>query len=307
MNKTFYMLAAGAALVVIAGCGQKLPVNRAPNLVRAEIIRADIDAGGAAAAAGPVLVEPTGWATLTGRFKVNGTPTPDQPLKVDKDQNVCAPPGGMAPVAGTVLLSGDGGLKNVLVFLSTNTPADDPDKKWEHPDYAANKEATLAHPFDQKNCVFLDRIYAMRATQTTSVKNSDSVSHNANIQPRSGAKVDNFNIPPGGAVNYKPGGATNDPFQVTCSIHTWMQTWMISRPNPYFAVTDADGNFKIENLPAAEGLKLEFRGWHERAGFLGAVTVNGTAATWKKGKFELELKPGDTQNLEVTLDAAVLK
>jgi hypothetical protein len=297
-------MVAGIALATALGCGQKLPVNRAPNLVRAELIRADIDAGGAAAAAGPVLVEPTGWATLSGRFKVNGTPTPDQPLKVDKDQNVCAP-GGMAPVAGTVLMSGDGGLQNVLVFLSTNTPADD--AKWEHPDYAANKEITLERPFDQKNCVFLDRIYAMRATQTTVVKNSDSVSHNANIQPRSGAKVENSNIVPGGSFTYKPGGATNDPFPVSCAIHPWMKSWMMSRPNPYFAVTDKDGNFKIENLPAAEGLKLEFRGWHERSGFLGAVTVNGTAATWKKGKFELELKPGDTQNLDITLDAAVLK
>jgi hypothetical protein len=302
MHRTFWIVSVTALAAI--GCGPKLPVNRAPNMVRANLIRADIDAGGAAAAAGPVLVEPTGWATLTGRFKVNGTPTPDQPLKVDKDQNVCAP-GGMAPVPGTVLLSGDGGLKNVLVFLSTNTPVDDP--KWEHPDYAADKEATLKHPFDQKNCLFLDRIYSMRATQTAIVKNSDSVSHNANIQPRSGAKVENSNIVPGGSFTYKPGGATNDPFPVSCAIHPWMKAWMMSRPNPYFAVTDADGNFKIENLPAAPGLKLEFRGWHERCGFIGTVTVDGQAATWKKGRFDLELEPGATKNLDITLDAAVLK
>jgi hypothetical protein len=299
----FYCIAVSLVLFALTGCGQKLPVNRTPNLVRAELIRADIDAGGASAGAGPALVEPNGWFTLTGKFKVNGTPAPDAPLVVDKDQNICAPDG--APVPGTIKVSADGGLANVLLFLATSAPADS--DKWEHPDYAADKEGAAQHPFDQRHCLFLDRIYAVRGTQTVTLKNSDPIAHNANIQPRSGAKPENVTIPGNSSVTYKPGGAANDPFPVTCSIHPWMKTWMISRSNPYFAVTDADGNFKIVNLPAhSDGLKLEFRAWHERAGFLGAVTVNGESKTWKKGKFDLQAKAGEDQTLEVTIDAAAL-
>lgn len=293
------------AVTMIAGCGPKLPVNLGPNLKHAERIRAEIDTGATAtAAAGPVLVEPTGWATLTGTIKVVGAPPAEEPLKVTQDLGTCAP-GGMAPVAGTVQVAADGGLANFLVFLTTNTPADDP--KWEHPDYTENKEATLTRPFDQKSCLFLDRIFPMRASQTVIVKNSDNVGHNANIQPKSGAKPENFTIPGAQSVNYKPGGATNDPFPVSCSIHPWMKAWMISRPNPYFAVSDKTGAFKIENLPAAPGLKLEFRGWHERPGYLQKVTVDGQAVTWKKGRFEVELEPGSTKNLEITIDASTLQ
>lgn len=292
-------------LAVAAGCGPQLPVNLAPNMKRAELIRAEIDTGGsAAAAAGPALVEPTGWATLTGTIKLVGAAPAEDPLKVTQDLGTCAP-GGKAPVAGTVQVGADGALANVLLFLTTSTPADDP--KWEHPDYAANKEATVAHPFDQKNCLFLERIFPARATQTIIVKNSDNVGHNANIQPKSGAKPENFTIPGGQSVNYTPGGATNDPFPVSCSIHPWMKAWMITRPNPYFAVSDKTGAFKIDNLPAAPGLKLEFRGWHERAGYLQKVTVDGQPVTWKKGRFELELEPGATKNLEITIDATALQ
>jgi predicted small lipoprotein YifL len=298
-------LTVAALLLPLAGCGSKLPINLPPNMERADLIRAQLDTGGAAAATGPVLVEPQGWATLTGTFKVIGTPPAEEPLKPTSDLGVCSP-GGKAPVAGTVQVGGDGGLANVLVFLTTTAPADAGDK-WEHPDYATDKEASVSHPFDQKNCLFLSRIFPMRSTQTIMVKNSDSVGHNANIQPKSGAKPENLLIPGGQSLPYKPGGFTDAPFPVACSIHPWMKAWMISRPNPYFAVSDSSGAFKIANLPAAAGLKLEFRGWHEKPGYLKEITVDGTPAKWKQGKFLVELEPGATKNLEITIDASLLK
>jgi hypothetical protein len=293
------------AAVCAAGCGSRLPVDLAPNMERARLIRHDIDSGAAAAlASGPTLVEPTGWATLTGTFKLLGAPPVEDPLRVTSDFATCAP-GGMAPAEGTIKVGPDGGLANVLVFLTTEAPAEVPG--WEHPDYEADREALRTAPFDQKTCIFLSRIYALRATQSVTVKNSDNVGHNANIQPRSGARPANFTIPGGQSAVYEPKGATNDPFPVTCSIHPWMKAWMISRNNPYFAVTDETGAFKIENLPAAAGLKLEFRGWHERGGYLQKVTVDGQAVQWKRGRFEVELTPGDAKHLEITIDASVLQ
>jgi uncharacterized protein (DUF2141 family) len=36
---------------------------------------------------------------------------------------------------------------------------------------------------------------------------------------------------------------------VRCNNHPWMQAYINVAPNPYFAVTGADGSFTISNLP----------------------------------------------------------
>lgn len=290
--------------LVATGCGSSLPVDRPPNMEHALAIREAIDAGAVSSGgAEKASVEPTGWATLSGTFKLVGAPPAPEQMDVKGDDRAVCAPGGKAVYVEHVEAGPGGGLKNVLIFLTTYE-ADNP--SWEHPSYEADKTATLTNrPFDQKFCLFLDRIYPVRSTQTVPLANSDPVGHNANIQPTRGAKPANILIPAMQSREYTPGGESPEPFPVTCSIHPWMKTWMISRNNPYFAVTGEDGTFKLENLPAAEGLKLEFRVWHESVGFIETVSLNGQSAKWKKGRFELELAPDASESLEVVIDASV--
>jgi hypothetical protein len=37
--------------------------------------------------------------------------------------------------------------------------------------------------------------------------------------------------------------------QVGCDVHPWMSAWLHVMPNPYFAVTDAEGRYEIKGLP----------------------------------------------------------
>lgn len=74
--------------------------------------------------------------------------------------------------------------------------------------------------------------------------------------------------------------------------------------HPYFAVTNKDGAFEIPNVPA--GVKLEYRVWHERAGFVQPASVTGADAKWSKGRFELQLSDGDRHELNVVLNASSL-
>lgn len=291
------------ALVAAApGCGSKLPVDYPPNMQVAEKLRAELDSGASASAeGGAAQVTPTGWATLTGKFVFAGTAPGPVQLNADKDTATCAP-GGKQPEVQFVQVDPAGGLANVLVFLSTPVPTDDP--VWINPAFDASRDITLPEPFDQKACLFLSRIFAMRGTQTVIVKNSDPIAHNAKIEGKDKARPDNFTIGANDQGTYKPGGESSTPFEVSCSIHPWMKSWMMSRNNPYFAITKPDGTFEIKDLPSAEGLKLEFRAWHEVPKFVQKVTVDGTPATWSKGKFTLELKPGETKNIEVVIDAS---
>jgi hypothetical protein len=209
-------------------------------------------------------------------------------------------PGGKPVLAEDVVIDpATGGIKDVVIWLNQKIPTDNP--QWVHESYAA--QANAAIPFDQKACVFLTHVVAIRSTQTLKILNSDPIGHNTNIAGGGGAKPFNQTISSHGQVPYEPGGESASPFSVTCSIHPWMAAHMLVRNNPYFAVTNPDGTFEIANVPA--GVPLEFRIWQERAGFVQKVTLNGSPATWSKGKYAVTLQPDETQELKVSVDAGV--
>ncbi len=47
-----------------------------------------------------------------------------------------------------------------------------------------------------------------------------------------------------------------------CNVHSEMSGYIIVSPTPYFAQTDAGGNFKIDNVPDG---KYTVVAWHEGA------------------------------------------
>ncbi len=246
------------------------------------------------------LGDPDGWATLAGRISVAGAAPVNPPLTVDKDVEVCAP-GGRQVLDEAVLVGPDNGLQNVLIYVASTIPTDNP--AWLHDSYAELRTAEVE--FDQKNCIFLTRVGVMWSTQTLKVLNSDPVGHNTNLASKRGAKAQDILIPAGGYAMYEPGAASPTPFGVSCAIHPWMKASMMVCDHPYYAVTKADGSFEIPNLPS--GVPLEFRVWQEKAGFVQAVTVDGSAAKWSKGRFTRTLANGERVELNVVIDATIFQ
>jgi hypothetical protein len=302
------LLACGA--LVIAGCAR--PVAENPHVVASNVASLREALGAGAVATGPAATvaaaEPTGWSTLKGKFILAGAAPARSPLKVDKDQSVCAP-GGKTVLDEELVVDASGGIKDVAIFLTTKLPANNP--KWEHPDLAAKATAVTELPFDQKNCIFLSHLFIMRSTQTLTIKNSDEVGHNTSINPSPGSKAASANVllPALSSTTYKPVGESSVPNQVSCSIHPWMSALLLTRNNPYYAVTAADGTFEIPNVPA--GVELEFAVWQQKAGSLSKVQVqegSGAAAaqSWKRGRFKRTLTADQPLEMTVTLDAADL-
>ena len=260
--------------------------------------------GGEAAGKTEVVVaaEPTGFATIKGTFKLVGTAPARVPLSITKDMNICMP-GGTQVLNEHLVVAPGGGIKDVLIFCNSKFPAGDP--KWEHPDYATAKAEKML--FDQKSCVFLTHVVAARTGQTVLLKNSDSVGHNANIVAKGKALSSNFNIGGNSTSDYLVTGESAEPFDVSCSVHPWMAAKMITRDNPCFAVTKADGSFEIKNVPA--GVPLDFKIWQESSNFISVATINGKVVKLPKGKLTLKdkdlLKPNEQRTLEVTVDVSV--
>lgn len=265
-------------------------------------LRKTLGEGAAGKTEAAAAAEPTGFATIRGSFKLEGTPPARKTLSVNKDQDICMP-GGKAALSEELVVDANGGIKDVVIYCITKMPKDDP--KWEHPDYAAAKAQPVV--FDQKECVFLTHVLVARSTQTILVKNSDSKGHNANIVAKGKALSGNSLIATGGSFNYLPGGESPEPFDVSCNIHPWMSAKMLTRDNPCFAVTKADGTFEIKNVPA--GVPLEFKIWQESSKFIQTAKLNGTAAKWPKGKLSLKdkdiLKPSEQRTLDVMVDLAL--
>lgn len=292
-------------LGITAGCERPLPVDVAVNSDTVESLEplfASNQSSGAGAAEAE-LPTPTEFGDFVGLIKLNGQPPAMPALPVTgSDAGYCAP-GGKAPLSQEVVVGADNGLANVLVYLDMKIPT-----TWEHESYAELREALLDGPqgFDQKGCVFLSHVFAMRASQKVEIINSDPVAHNTNIAATGSADTSNNVLPAGSKNIYEPGGASRGPFPVTCSIHPWMKAYMSVMDHPYFAVTDQDGRFSIKNLPA--GVDLDFRVWQERVGNnLENVTVNDAATKWSKGRFKLKVEPGSAADWTIVVDAATFQ
>lgn len=295
MNR--WCIAAGLAMLVASGCARKQTQSASFDESTVALLRTAMG-GDKAASAGPAAAapEPTGWATLRGKFILAGTPPARTALSITSDHAVCQP-GGAPVYANDVVVGEGGGLKNVVVYLFTKYPDGDP--KWEHPEAVAAKANTP--DFDQKQCVFLTHVFTMRASSTMKILNSDPVGHNTNIAGGGGAASANFNVPSGATAEYQPVGESAEPFKVACNIHPWMAAYGLVRKSPYFVVTNDKGEFELKNLPA--GVPLEIRIWQEKSRFIQNAQIAGEHDKFAKGRLNIKLANDEQRELGFTLSA----
>lgn len=111
----------------------------------------------------------------------------------------------------------------------------------------------------QKGAQFAPHILPVMAGTTVEWPNNDDIFHN--VFSISDAK--NFDLdlykgnPPDKRVTFdKPGKV-----DVYCSIHANMSCIVLVLENPFFAATDAAGNYTIKNVPAG---KYKLKAWQER-------------------------------------------
>jgi hypothetical protein len=129
----------------------------------------------------------------------------------------------------------------------------------------------------------------MREGQTLVLKNSAPVAHNVKIEGGKEGPSVNPLIPPKGQYVVKEVAARLKTLPMTCNIHPWMRGWLFSLPHPYFAVTNAKGEFTIKDAPAGT-YKVVI--WHEEGGWV----VDHKSPTLRGGKV-ITIKAGGTTNL----------
>jgi plastocyanin len=238
----------------------------------------------------PLVALAEEWGTLKGRFTFGGAVPASSELKADKDVEVC---GKHKLLSEEMVVGADKGVANVVVFVR--------DKSVKvHPDLAAAKSEKVV--LDNKDCRFEPHVAFVQTGQTLVLKNSDTVGHNSNVATIKNPPSNSL-IPAGGESTVTFSNDEAIPAQVTCNIHPWMKSWLVVRPNPYAAVSKADGSFEIKNVPA--GGELELQLWHEKAGYIGEVTIGGKAEKIAKGRKKVKVAAGDNDLGEMVLNASL--
>ena len=182
-----------------------------------------------------IILSVSNAGTLKGHVKYDGKAPKKKKLRMDADP-VCGSSHSSPVYSENFKMAADGSMEDALVWLKNvsydgETPSD---------------PAIL----DQKGCVYMPHVFGMMAGQELLIKNSDATLHNIHSMPKVNKEF-NFAMPK--VVKQKKATFAKSepaPFYIKCDVHPWMKTWVLVSDHPYYAVTDANGNFSIDNIPA---------------------------------------------------------
>ncbi|HEX9144367.1 MAG TPA: carboxypeptidase regulatory-like domain-containing protein [Candidatus Binatia bacterium] len=190
---------------------------------------------------------PSWGETIKGNVRYAGAPVERKKLRVTIDQYIC----GKEKDAEELVLSPTNGIRNAVVSLQ-NPP---PGTKW-----ASNDSAVT---MDQKQCAFVPRVVVVPVGGTVEFLNSDRLLHNVKS---AGKENPPFNRaqPHARSISFK--FKKPEILRVDCDLHSWMRGWVVVAEHPFYAVTNEQGEFILDNVPPG---KYSLQVWQES---LGTVT-----------------------------------
>lgn len=206
--------------------------------------------------------------TIVGIVRFDGTPPQPEKIAITKDVNVC----GKQPHYDQSLVVGKhNAIANAVVALT------DIQKGKPFPATAQD------YKFDQAGCEYTPHVLAFPAGAALDIVNSDGILHNVHDFPTNNPQINMAQ--PGFKKTIRIHIANPDIIRVECDAHNWMRGWWYVAANPYYAVTGADGQFVLTEVPPGT---YTVRVWQEK---LGSQERKVTVA------------PGQTVKLHFTLGA----
>jgi plastocyanin len=205
--------------------------------------------------------------TIVGEVTYAGDPPAPEKIDVTKDANIC---GADPKVSPTLVVGANKGIKDVVASL----PSIQKGKALGKPE----KPPVL----DQKSCEYHPYAQIIPVNTTLDITNSDDVLHN--IKTKGGSKT-SFNMAqPKFKRKLTYDFKNPEIVQVECNVHGWMNAIIVVEDNPYDALTDANGSFKIADVPPG---KYTVKVWHSK---LGEQTKEVTVGPKEEVKVAFEMK-----------------
>jgi len=188
---------------------------------------------------------------ITGTIKLDGQAPHQKPIDMSKDPSCAQTHAGAPTTAENVLVGPNGGLANVVVYISQGLTGNEP-------------AATQPVKMEQKGCQYFPHVVALNVGQHLNVVNDDKTAHNIHPEPKPG----------GGNIPWNKSQMEGSPaldvtwatpevaIPVKCNIHPWMHAYIAVVKGP-FDVSSNTGVFKLDNLAPGN---YTLTAWHETYG-----------------------------------------
>jgi plastocyanin len=199
-----------------------------------------------------VITTGEAWGeTIKGSVRYTGAAVEKKKIPVTIDQYVC----GKEKDTEDLLLSSTGGIQNAVVSLQNLPPGTK--GEWNLPPVK----------MDQRQCAFAPRVIVVPVGGTVEFLNSDRLLHNVRSAPKENPP---FNRAQPHARTISVTFKKPEVLRVDCDLHSWMRGWVVVAEHPFYAVTNEQGEFILENVPPG---KYTLQVWQES---LGTVTQEVT-------------------------------
>lgn len=209
---------------------------------------------------------------ISGVVRFPGESPEREKIMITKDQQIC---GAFQYSEIFVVSEENRGLKNVVISLVNVKDGQTP----------AATTATI----DQKGCRYVPHVQAVPVGTNLEILNSDGILHNIHAyyngldpkntvfnkaQPKFLKKITQT-LEKAGMYYFK------------CDVHSHMSAYVAVMDHPFYAVTDDNGKFTIDNVPPGS---YKIHAWHEA---LGTLEKTVTVAAGKTAEVNFEILPNE--------------
>lgn len=258
MHRVFSCLLSGCWLfliLILIGCQEKKTATEtaAENLSGNDTAKAKVESR-----------DPS-TGRIEGRVVYEGHVPKAQKLRVVKDVEVC----GKRDHYDERLKVDNGSLQNAVVSLA--------DVKNGKPLEVLGTKSVL----DQRDCRYKPYVLLVPVNTPVQILNNDGILHNIHTFSKKNRPVNLAQ--PKFKKQLEIVFTAPEKISVKCDMHGWMSAWIVVVDHPYYAITDADGRFRLDGIPAGT---YTVTSWHELLGEqIAQVTVEAGAAVSLEFKY----------------------
>jgi hypothetical protein len=226
-------------------CGRRLSLLAFTVVVLLSAACGGNEKSAASGSAGKPVYKATGnEGSVSGTISFNGAaPAAKQ---FDNSSDAVCKAGG--PVFSEEVVANNGKLQNVFVYVKSGLPAN-----------VSFPPQTSEVALDQKGCKYVPHVLGLHTGASLKIASSDQTNHNVHPMPKNNREWNDTIFPSADPITRK----FTKPevmIPVGCGIHKWMRAYIGVLDHPFFAVSDANGQFTLKGLPPGE---YEVEAWHE--------------------------------------------